>query len=162
MTSHLKLVTSRVAAQATDLVPDSPNVMDRQFPGLAIAVPSACDRGQMRFTGADALAALTECWNALAMQTLQANQDLACSFIRSFWFPGASSVRPSADRAALRPGGAVMRAHEGIAPLYRRAAANAGRVGAQGSNERARPVHRAIGTGKAMQVAHLRGEIKCH
>jgi len=155
MTSHLKLVTSRVAAQAIARVPDNPDVMASRLPGLAIAVPSACDRGQMRFTGADALSAFSECWNALAMQTLQANQALACSFIRSFWFPGASSVWPSAACAALRPGGAVVRAQEGIPPVHRRAAANARRLGAQGSNERARPVHRAIGTGKAMQVAHL-------
>jgi len=154
MTSHLKLVTNRVAAQATDLVPVDPNVMVRQFPGNTVAAPSARDRGQMRCTGAGALAVFAECWNALEMQALQANQGLAWSFIRSFWFPAASSVWPSADRAALRPGGAVMRAPEGIPLVHRRAAANARRLGARGSNESARSVHRAIGTGKAMQVAH--------
>jgi len=131
MARHLKLVTNRVATQATELATAVPQVLAYRLAGIPVPVtaPSAHDRGEIRFMGDDMLAVSTECWNTLAMHTLRASQVLALSFMRPYWFPWAAAG-PSADSAAL-PSAVTGMVREGMAPMHRRAAANARRLGAR-------------------------------
>lgn len=63
--------------------------------------------------GAEKIAAATEAWSAMALQALVENQKLGFAFMQSFWSPNA----------ALRILG------KGMAPITRRASANAKRLG---------------------------------
>lgn len=74
--------------------------------------------------GMEKIIAANEAWNAMALQTLLENQKLALSFMQSVWFPWVR--RPSAStqlrNAALEVLG------KGVAPIRRRAVANAARL----------------------------------
>lgn len=96
---------------------------------VAGAIPSERDRTEFYMMGVEKLAAFTESWNAMAMLMLKANHDLALLFLRSFWSPW-DRVSPSNYLAVLQ----VMNAaagivREGMAPVHRRAVANAKRLG---------------------------------
>lgn len=73
--------------------------------------------------GAEKFAAFGESWTAMATQAVLENQKLALSFMQSLWFPWIRS-RPSSrtNQAALRILG------KGLAPVRRRAVANARRL----------------------------------
>jgi len=83
------------------------------------------DRTELHRMGTEKILAAGEAWNAMAVQALLENQKLALSVMQSFWFPWAR--RPSASRrlndATLRILG------KGMAPVRRRAVANAARLG---------------------------------
>ena len=89
---------------------------------LAGASPSARDRSEFRRMGTEKIAAFTESWNAMAVEAVRANQQLALSCMQAFWFPWARPRR-RARRTALGILGA------GMAPVHRRALANAKRLG---------------------------------
>lgn len=87
--------------------------------------PTARDRKEFRRMGTEKMAAFTESWNAMALETLRANQALTASFWRSIWLPwfGAKpSTASHLQNAALGVLG------KGIAPVHRRAVANARRL----------------------------------
>jgi len=93
------------------------------------AIPSARDRKEFRRMGTEKLAAFNESWNAMALQTLRANQELALSFIRSLWYPWARSS-PSLVATSRRINKAALGVlGQGMAPVHRRAVANAKRLG---------------------------------
>jgi hypothetical protein len=71
------------------------------------------DRKEMQRMGVEKVLAATEAWNAMALQALVENQKLGLAFMQSFWSPGA----------AFRILG------KGMAPVTRRATANAKRLG---------------------------------
>jgi hypothetical protein len=78
--------------------------------------------------GAEKTAAFVESWNAMAMRALRANQALTASFLASFWSssprrkPFARAVTIQLQNAAL---GVPVK---GVAPVHRRAVANAKRL----------------------------------
>lgn len=77
--------------------------------------------------GAEKAAAFAESWNAIALQTLQAHQTLALSFLRAFWSPArARSSAPSATRQVSRAVTGIVQ--KGLAPVHRCAVANAKRL----------------------------------
>ena len=73
---------------------------------------------------AEKTAAFTESWNAMNRQAIRANHALAMSFFRSFWKggPSASAVAAQMQSAALGVLG------KGMAPVHRKAVANAKRL----------------------------------
>lgn len=75
--------------------------------------------------GTEKMLAATEAWNAMAVQTVLENQKLALSFMQSLWFPWAmhQSAASQVHNAALEVLG------RGMAPVRRRAVANAKRLG---------------------------------
>lgn len=79
--------------------------------------------------GIEKIAAVNEAWTAMATQAFVENQKLALSFMQSLWFPWmrptptATSVSRQLNRAAVSILG------KGIAPVRRRAVANAKRLG---------------------------------
>ena len=74
--------------------------------------------------GAEKFVAFGQSWNAMVMQTMIENQRLALSAMQAFWFPWRprSSTSKQLQRAALGIAGA------GLAPVHRRAVANAKRL----------------------------------
>jgi len=83
------------------------------------------DRKEMHLMGSEKIAAAAEAWNAMASQAILENQKLALSMMQSFWFPWmrrSSASRQLSDAALSILG-------KGMAPVSRRAVANAKRLG---------------------------------
>ena len=79
--------------------------------------------------GTEKVAALTESWNAMAVEAFLANQKLALSYMQSLWFPwfGPRPTAKSASRQMTKAALGIL--GEGMAPIHRRAVANAKRLG---------------------------------
>jgi len=75
--------------------------------------------------GTEKILAANEAWNAMAVQAVLENQKLALSFMQSLWFPWVRrrSAAMQLSNAALDVLG------KGMAPVRRRAVANAKRLG---------------------------------
>lgn len=92
-----------------------PQSLAAQSIALGFAVPQVIahrmarmsDHKEMHLMGSEKIAAATEAWNAMAVQAMLENQKLALSMVHSFW-----SVLGT-----------------GMAPVSRRAVANAKRLG---------------------------------
>ena len=91
--------------------------------------PSARDRAEFHRMGIEKIAAANEAWTAMATQAFLENQKLALTFMRALWFPWirpAPTVR-SVSRQMNRAAVGIL--GKGMAPVRRRAAANAKRLG---------------------------------
>ena len=120
-----------LAAQAAELAFAVPQVVAHRVTRMAIAgvSPSARDRKEFQRMGAEKVAAFSESWNAMALQALRANHQLALSFMQSLMFPWAtpkSSVKSASRQVSNAALGIVSK---GMAPVHRRAVANAKRLG---------------------------------
>jgi len=83
------------------------------------------DPREMHLMGSEKIAAATEAWSAMAAQAILENQKLALSMMQSLWFPWmrrSSASRQLSDAALSILG-------KGMAPVSRRAVANATRLG---------------------------------
>jgi hypothetical protein len=123
--------TKSLAIQAAELAVAAPQVVAHRVARMAIAgaSPSARDRKEFHRMGAEKLAAFHESWNAMALQALRANQRLALSFMRSLWYPWGGT-RPSVSATSKQLNHAVLGLlGTGMAPVHRRAVANAKRLG---------------------------------
>ena len=78
--------------------------------------------------GAEKMLALNEAWSAMAVEAFRANQELALSYMQSLWFPW---VRPKSVKSASRQlsDATLGILGKGMAPVRRRAVANARRLG---------------------------------
>jgi hypothetical protein len=121
----------QLAVQAAELAVAVPQIIAHRVTRMAIAgtSPSARDRKEFYRMGAEKIMAFNECWNAMALQAFRANQQLALSFMQSLWFPWASP-QTSLRTASKQLGNAALGvAGKGMAPVHRRAVANAKRLG---------------------------------
>ena len=116
-----------LAAQTVDLGFAVPQVIAHRVARMMIAggSPSARDRRELHRMGTEKLLAANEAWSAMAIQTVLENQKLALSFMQSLWFPWGrrESAAMQLSNAALDILG------KGMAPVRRRAVANAKRLG---------------------------------
>ena len=113
--------------KAAELGFAAPQVVAHRLTRMAMAgvAPTARDRKEFRRMGTEKMAAFMESWNAMAMETFRANQALTASVWRSVWLPwlnGKPSTASHLHNAALGVLG------KGIAPVHRRAVANARRL----------------------------------
>ena len=117
----------RLATQTAELAFAVPQVIAHRAMRMALAgaSPSARDRKEFHGMGAEKMLAFGESWNAMAMEALMANQRMALSAIQSFWFPWLP--RQSASRQLSDATLGIL--GKGIAPVRRRAVANAKRLG---------------------------------
>lgn len=116
-----------LAAESLKLGVAVPQVIAHRLTRMALAggSPSARDRAELQRMGLEKILAANEAWNAMAVQALLENQKLALSFMQSFWFPWLR--RPSASTQWRNAAAGVL--GKGIAPIRRRAVANARRLG---------------------------------
>jgi hypothetical protein len=116
-----------LAAQTVDLGFAVPQVVAHRLARMMMAggSPSARDRRELQRMGTEKILAANEAWNAMAIQTVLENQKLALSLIQSIWFPWVrrESAAMQLSNAALDILG------KGMAPVRRRAVANAKRLG---------------------------------
>jgi hypothetical protein len=116
-----------LAAQTVDLGFAVPQVITHRVARMMMAggSPSARDRRELHRMGTEKILAANEAWNAMAVQAVLENQKLALSFMQSLWFPWVRR-----QSAAMQLSNAAMDVlGKGMAPLRRRAVANAKRLG---------------------------------
>ena len=130
MPSRRTRKTQSIVTQAVELACAVPQVVAYRVTRMAVAgpTPSARDRKEFQRMGAEKMAAFGESWNAMTVQALHAHQTLAASFFRAFWSPSLKS-RPSASAVAAQVQNATLGVlSKGMAPMHRKAVANAKRL----------------------------------
>lgn len=119
-----------IAAKTAELALATPQVVAHRVARMAIAGPSPSkrDRREFELMVNEKSAAFFESWNAMTTQALRANQAIALSFFRSLWSP-SFWVNPSASPVAKQLQGAALGVvDKGLAPVHRKAVANAKRL----------------------------------
>jgi hypothetical protein len=126
MGSNRRRNATRLAKQASELGFAVPEVIAYRVARLALAgaSPSRRDRAEFQRMSTEKVSAFYESWNAMLLATCRANLDFAMSFLASptSWPSWNRTLRASAERAALD----VLAS--GVAPVHRRAVANAKRL----------------------------------
>ena len=130
MTSRSPRKAKSLATKAAELAVAVPQVMAHRLTRMSIAGPkiSARDRKEFDLMMNEKKTAFAEAWQAMAAQSLRANQTLATSFFRSVWSlsprskPTAAKVLRQMQTAALGVFG------KGLAPIHKKAVANAKRL----------------------------------
>lgn len=109
-----------ISVQMAELAFAAPQVVAHRVTRMALAgaSPSARDRREFHQMGAEKLAAAGEAWFAMWVQALHAQQQLALGAMKTAALPSTASL----TRAGLGVLG------QGMAPLHRRAVANAKRL----------------------------------
>jgi hypothetical protein len=115
--------SATLAAQSAALAVAVPQVVTHRLTRLALAGPrpSARDKREFHRMGAEKIAAFQESWMAMAAESWRIQMQVA----QAFWFPWLAAGRAgawSSERAARAVLG------RGIAPVRRRAVANARRL----------------------------------
>lgn len=77
--------------------------------------------------GIEKIAAANEAWAAMATQAFLENQKIALGFMQSFWLPWMRPTPRSVSRQLNRATSNIL--GKGMAPVRRRAVANAKRLG---------------------------------
>ncbi len=130
MATRRKRVSGTLATQAAELAMAVPQVVAHRVTRMALSGPklSARDRKEFELMVAEKNSAFAQSWSAMATQAVIANQALAASFFRSF-LSGAVGKRPSAVRSAAEIQKAALGIlGKGLAPVHRKATANAKRL----------------------------------
>jgi hypothetical protein len=130
MASRRSRATRSLAVKAAELTLAVPQVVAHRVTRMALASPklSARDRKEFERMVAEKNAAFGESWRAMAAQAAVANQALAASFFRSF-LAVAGGKKPSTAAAASQLNRAALGVlGKGLAPVHRKAVANAKRL----------------------------------
>jgi hypothetical protein len=119
-----------LAIKAAELAFAVPQVVAHRVTRMATSGPklSARDRKEFERMVAEKSAAFGDSWNAMAVQAVLANQALAASFFKAF-LGVARGRKPSAARSAAQLQRAALGVlGKGLAPVHRKAIANAKRL----------------------------------
>ena len=130
MPSRYKRKTKSLLSKAAELAFAVPQVVAHRVTRMAIAGQSVSERDRKEFQrmGAEKTTAFIESWNAMTMQAIHANQALAASFFRSFWSPSLKGWPSIGAVAAQLNSAALGVLGKGMAPVHRKAIANAKRL----------------------------------
>lgn len=120
-----------LAVQAAELAFAVPQVVAHRVTRMALAGPklSLRDRKEFERMVAEKHSAFGESWQAMAAQAALANQRLAMSFFRSFVSLAQGKKPSAADSPAAIQRAALDVIGKGLAPVHRKAVANAKRLG---------------------------------
>lgn len=127
----------RLTQQSAELMIAAPQVVAHRVTRMVQAGPrpGERDRREFQLMGAEKLAAFGEAWQAMALQMWKAQWQLAASMWQGGWAGAwtAPMARPWTPAAwsAFWPSAALDVLNQGIAPVRRRASANARRLGRQ-------------------------------
>ena len=130
MATRQRRANQSLAVKAADLALAVPQVVMHRVTRMAASGPklSARDRKEFERMVAEKNAAFGESWNAMAVQAVLANQALAASFFKAF-LDAARGRKPSAARSAAQLQRAALGVlGKGLAPVHRKAVANAKRL----------------------------------
>lgn len=131
MAARRRRKSRSLAAQSFELGIAAPQVIAHRLARMAGAgtSPSARDRAEFRRMGIEKIAAMNEAWTAMATQAFLENQKFALTFMQSLWFPWMRPA-PTVKSVSRRLNKATERIlGKGMAPVRRRAVANAKRLG---------------------------------
>lgn len=128
-TRRLRKPSTTLATKVAEIAIAAPQVVAHRVTRMAMAgqTPSERDKKEFALMVAEKKAAFSESWIAMANQATRANQVLAVSMLQSFWSPlrrksSAAAVTAQIQRAAV---GVLSK---GVAPVHRKAVANAKRL----------------------------------
>lgn len=122
--------TKSIINKAAELAIAVPQVMAHRVARMAIAgpTPSIRDRKEFDLMVAEKKTAFAEAWQAMATQTVRANQTLAASFFRSMWSPTGWGKSSLGDVATQWHGAGLGILDKAMTPVHRKAVANAKRL----------------------------------
>jgi hypothetical protein len=128
MTYRHRKIHRRLAHEAYALGWAVPEVVTHRMARLCLAgdTLSARDRAEMYRMTAEKFAAFYESWNAMFLAIVRANMQLALSPMWWAWFAPTSRRTAQLSAHGQRAAGAALAA--GLAPVRRRAVANAKRL----------------------------------
>lgn len=128
MTVRRRTRSAPLAVKAAELALAAPQVVAHRLWRMALSgpEPSARDRAEFHMMGAEKAAAFAESWQAMWWQAWRVQQDIALSLWR-VWLPWLPGARVLSARDMKRAANRVLGA--GLAPVHRRAVANAKRLG---------------------------------
>jgi hypothetical protein len=129
MNTSTRRKAKRVGTQTTQMMLAAPQVVAQRLTRMALAGarPSPADQREFHRMGAEKVAAFGESWQAMALQMMKVQQTFALSMLRSWWLPGAAA-RPRSPGVNAWQDAALDVLGKGIAPVRRRAVANAKRL----------------------------------
>jgi hypothetical protein len=119
MATRRRRKSRSLAAQTVELGIAAPQVIAHRMTRM--------DPAEFQRMGLEKLAAAGEAWTAMAAQAFLENQKIAMSFMQSIWFPWMRPTSKSLSRQVSQATAAVL--GKGLAPVRRRAVANAKRLG---------------------------------
>lgn len=130
MPSRSSRKTNSISRQAAELAMAVPQVMAHRITRMAISGTTLSDRDRKEFTlmVAEKKIAFAQAWEAMAMQSVMAQQALAASLFRSIWAPSARNKPTVNSMAAQLQSAALGVLGKGLAPVHRKAVANAKRL----------------------------------
>jgi hypothetical protein len=114
-----------LAAKTAELAMAAPQVVAHRVGRMARAglLPAARDQEEFLLMGAEKAAAFYESWNAMAWQALRANQ----AWTQTVWSAMLGGTLPAMSALHAQDAALSLLAH-GLAPVHRRAVANAKRL----------------------------------
>ena len=130
MPTRLSRKPKSAAVQAAELALAVPQVVAHRMARMALAghSPSVRDQREFQLMSDEKTAAFNESWGAMAAAALHANQRLATSVVTTVLFPW-SKYSATPDVLASQYHEAAMGVlDKGMAPVHRRAVANAKRL----------------------------------
>ncbi len=130
MTIRRKTPSRSLATQAAELAVAVPQVVAHRMARMALAGPrlSARDRKEFELMVAEKNSAFADAWKAMATQTAKSQQTLAASYFKSMLSMSLGG-KPSAGSASTLQRAALDVLGKGMAPVHRKAVANAKRLG---------------------------------
>jgi hypothetical protein len=130
MPSRSTRKTKSITTKTVELAVAAPQVVAHRVARMAIAGPTLSERDRKEFNLmiVEKKTAFTQAVQAMTTQTVRANQTLAASYLRSMWSPNFWG-KPSVTKAATQTQSAALGIlGKGMAPVHRKAIANAKRL----------------------------------
>jgi len=119
------------AVQTFEVGIAAPQVIAHRLAGMARAniAPSALSTTELHRMGAEKIAAINEAWAAMVTQAILENQKFALRFMQSLRWPWMcpTCTMKAVPRQLSRAAESIL--GKGMAPVHRRAVANARRLG---------------------------------
>ncbi len=119
-----------LAVKAAEMTMAVPKVVAHRVARMALAghTLSERDREEFDLMSSEKSAAFLESWQAMTVQSMRANQALSMSFFRAFWSPTMTEKLSMGSMAAQLQSATIGILSKGMAPVHRRAVANAKRL----------------------------------
>jgi len=123
--------SSKAAMQAVELAFALPQVVAHRMSRMAAAgtTPSARDQREFWTMGFEKVLAFNQSWWAMFAEAGRVNQQIMVSMLRATWLPWMMQAPGFPASAARLQRAAIDIAIKGVAPIHRRALANARRLG---------------------------------
>ena len=117
--------------KAVELGVAAPLVIAHRLTRMALAghTPSVRDRREFTLMSSEKTAAFYESWNAMFIQSIRIQQEITASIWRSLWHYWLNTTSSAAMPKIDLPYASLRILSKGMAPVHRRAVANARRLG---------------------------------